>query len=835
MYETFFGLKRRPFPAIPDAESYFSVELMADARRAVERALRRGDGLSLVFGPSGTGKTLLLRLLRKALESEFTVLHLANGHLETPRALFQQLLFDLKLPFSGGDEVDHRLQLLDAASREDSAGIVLLVDEAQFLSIPVLEEIRLLTDSGDSWSPLFRAVLAGTVDFDEKLTHPKLDAFNQRVACRSYLDAFSHEETCRYIEWQSNFSQKAQANATETTADPATGLADFIENSGLPLAHRVDSPHVHRAEPIFTDAARHQIHQLTGGVPRRINQLCDVAMQLAAERVLQRVDDTLVHSAWARFQQFDEDAVSADTGSASANDSDAGKESIDEIVARKKATFRPVELGNSVQFGTLEPETPATLGTYEEAGASCAMSPDSDDALEFAAELDNALLFSMADPVPTDEVPPPFEKTATIEKTVEKTVEPEPASEQKASEILLLTFEPLIVDDMEEPLVDAEMLEQYGAEILDGRPPFVRKEPEYVYQTTEDIPGIGLIPCSLSGTELNVTGLYHPGTEAGRTISLCWHQPAGQGDCGFGTAYRVFMARDVSACHETLHHDEKGTDNSAVEALPLMPLAVKAGEPPVESIASPTVTQIVCVVQGCEVRGCEVEGEEHGNYEHQAKHTAFDEPFDEISTVLRDVVALEQLFASTTTRSGVGHAIPATRPGMSNGPIWNEAGFQSQIDSVLQRIAQAAEKIEQAADISEEAGLHVRRAADFVETEVKSALPTYVDFFRELSDFQKTITAELASHQEMSQISETLRNLQNRENAAPNDSSANCTGSARSAELLPFPRRPSFGPAVIAVEKKQPAPHLPQKTDPTLAVEDAAKEEQTIDVRTLFQ
>ena len=68
MYETFFGLKRRPFLFAPDVEAYFSTELMEESRRDVERALKNGEGISLVFGASGTGKTLLMRVLRQSLE-----------------------------------------------------------------------------------------------------------------------------------------------------------------------------------------------------------------------------------------------------------------------------------------------------------------------------------------------------------------------------------------------------------------------------------------------------------------------------------------------------------------------------------------------------------------------------------------------------------------------------------------------------------------------------------------------------------------------------------------------------------------------------------------------
>ncbi|MDR0328948.1 MAG: AAA family ATPase, partial [Planctomycetaceae bacterium] len=273
MYETFFGLKRRPFLFVPDVDAYFSAESMEESRREIEHSIQKGEGIALVFGASGTGKTLLTQILRHSLETEYTVALVSNSRLETPRSLFLQLAHDLHItPTANKETVELRLQLLDFAQKESPQGVVLLFDDAQYLHPSVLEEIRFLTDSADGSPPLFHVVLAGTLDFEETLTLPALETFNQRVASRCYLDSFSGEETSQYIVRQTE---------------------------GL----RIDPPH-RSSTSLFTDEATRRIFQLTDGVPRLINQLCGAALRFAAEREVQCVDGALVNDAWASFQQI---------------------------------------------------------------------------------------------------------------------------------------------------------------------------------------------------------------------------------------------------------------------------------------------------------------------------------------------------------------------------------------------------------------------------------------------------------------------------------------------------------------------------------------------------
>ena len=117
-----------------------------------------------------------------------------------------------------------------------------------------------------------------------------------------------------------------------------------------------------------------------------------------------------------------------------------------------------------------------------------------------------------------------------------------------------------------------------------------------------------------------------------------------------------------------------------------------------------------------------------------ALRSGLEESFEELQQVSGAAISLAELFRVDSRR-------------IEESPEFKnlDAAVQRQLEAVIQRITKAAEKIERAAEVSERAGQHVSEAAEFVETEVRSALPTYTDLFRQWSEFQNLITSELES------------------------------------------------------------------------------------------
>jgi|GEM_PF-1250474 len=268
-YESFFGFQQRPFAATPNIQSYFAAESIESARRTLARIVERGSGAGLVIGPPGSGKSLLLQVLASQLHGRFELASLTDGHAPASRReLLQSILFELELPYRGFDEGELRLSLIDHLAR-GLAGVplLILVDDAQHLAVELLEEIRLLADVARSGAPRVRVVLAGTASLEEKFAHPTLEAFSQRLAARAYLSTLSREETQGYITAQLG---SVGGNVFSILA------GDSID----------------------------QIYRATDGVPRLINQVCDHALMLAANRGQRKFDGSLIQEAWSELQQL---------------------------------------------------------------------------------------------------------------------------------------------------------------------------------------------------------------------------------------------------------------------------------------------------------------------------------------------------------------------------------------------------------------------------------------------------------------------------------------------------------------------------------------------------
>ncbi len=281
---------RRPFLSTPDSRVYFPASAIERARRATARCLRRSEGVALVVGATGVGKTLLTRVLAAEFEADSLVAVVAPTRRIDVKSFWQQFLFGLRQTFCGCDETELRLMALDYLERSSRRRCVLLIDDAQRLPFRVFDELRSFVDQGAAAASQVCVALFGTPVLEERLNLPPLYPFQQRIASRSYLDAFERDEIAGYIDRE-----------TERVG------GGFL----------------------FTGAAKRRIAELSEGSPRIANQLCDRALFLtgaedgkiagfdegvdfngflaAANGSAREIDAPLVDRAWANLLNLPEE------------------------------------------------------------------------------------------------------------------------------------------------------------------------------------------------------------------------------------------------------------------------------------------------------------------------------------------------------------------------------------------------------------------------------------------------------------------------------------------------------------------------------------------------
>jgi type II secretory pathway predicted ATPase ExeA len=255
MQEGRFGLRRRPFPATPDGASYYPATGHERALARLLRAVRDDEGLALLTGEPGTGKTLLCHCLLERLGPDAATAFLTNSHLPTRADLLQALLYDLGLPHEGRTEQELRLRLTDHLLQNFAAGrrTVFVLDEAQHLGADVLEELRLLGNLEAGGGKAVQVILAAQPGILQTLRRPELAAVSQRLAVRVRVAPLGVEEAADY-------------------------LLHHLRLAGA------------RPEEVFTGEAVELLARASQGVPRVLNQAAHQALLLAHEAAAEIVD-----------------------------------------------------------------------------------------------------------------------------------------------------------------------------------------------------------------------------------------------------------------------------------------------------------------------------------------------------------------------------------------------------------------------------------------------------------------------------------------------------------------------------------------------------------------
>jgi type II secretory pathway predicted ATPase ExeA len=261
MYAEFFGLSERPFTLLPDPGFLYWSKQHRRAFSVLEFGILSRAPITLVTGEIGSGKTTLLQALLKQLEEDLTVGLISNAQ-GGRGELLQWVLnaFDIALAEGDRSYVRQFQALQDFLIAEYSAGrrVILIIDEAQNLSVEGLEEIRMLTNINSNKDELIQLILVGQPELRDIIRQPNMRQLAQRVTASFHLTPMDAETTRSYV------------------------------------AHRLRTAGGRGTE--FTPEALALIHERTGGVPRLVNQLCDFAMLYAWSEDVGEITSQIVDS-----------------------------------------------------------------------------------------------------------------------------------------------------------------------------------------------------------------------------------------------------------------------------------------------------------------------------------------------------------------------------------------------------------------------------------------------------------------------------------------------------------------------------------------------------------
>src|SRR5262249_41538341 len=232
MYERFFNLRERPFSLSPDPDYLYPSRVHREALSYLRYGIEGHAGFIVITGEIGSGKTTLLQAALRGLDRQTSVSRLVNTMLDA-RELIEAVMLDFGLEPGQGRSKPHLLRdLARYLVEQRSAGrlALLVIDEAQNLSLPALEEVRMLSNLETEKSKLIQIVLIGQPNLRDVLGRPELEQLRQRVTVRYHLQPLDSEETCAYINHR---LRRAAIGAPLEFSRDVTDLV-HLHSQGLP-------------------------------------------------------------------------------------------------------------------------------------------------------------------------------------------------------------------------------------------------------------------------------------------------------------------------------------------------------------------------------------------------------------------------------------------------------------------------------------------------------------------------------------------------------------------------------------------------------------------------
>lgn len=267
MYENYYELNAKPFSIQPDPDYLFLSKRHKLAYTMLEYSIENNAGYTVICGDIGCGKTTLIHHLVNNYNEELKVGLLYNTppHIED---LMPWIMLSFGLPHEGLSEISMHQTFQEFLVKNFTSGkkAVLLIDEAQNLTMRAIESVRMLSNISVYKHQLLQVILVGQPELKHMLLQPELEQFNQRVSVEFFLTPLELTEIKTYIN------------------------------------HRINV--AGRREELFTDEAIARIAEITKGIPRKINILCDMALVYGFSSEAKVIDLELVNEVIKDKEQY---------------------------------------------------------------------------------------------------------------------------------------------------------------------------------------------------------------------------------------------------------------------------------------------------------------------------------------------------------------------------------------------------------------------------------------------------------------------------------------------------------------------------------------------------
>ena len=243
MYLEFFGLHRHPFRITPEDDFIYMSQQHSRAYVYMSSAIWSSEGFVVISGEIGSGKTTLLKKTIRNMDGDLKLLNVAYTNLES-KDLFSLILRKAGLKAEDDSKVGMLFQITEYLEKMAAEGtpVVLTIDEAQNLTRENLEDVRMLAGMESMGGPSMRVILLGQPELKKAVT--SIPQLSQRVKLFFHLEGLTPKETAEYIDYR-------------------------LLVSG------------HGGNKLFDKDTVQEIHELSRGIPRLINKLCDGMMMCA--------------------------------------------------------------------------------------------------------------------------------------------------------------------------------------------------------------------------------------------------------------------------------------------------------------------------------------------------------------------------------------------------------------------------------------------------------------------------------------------------------------------------------------------------------------------------